>query len=253
MQLLAGTIHAFPRGLQPRLSFERVAARPALDERDKKLAELGRAELAKDPLGDGMKLSVMGLRLESPSDARIEVGNIRFSQICGAIEATAGLESGEAAGSFSSKGIRVLLSNNILICDDERIVLSVGRDGRPKTPLNGFVDSATMEGRMDTGLIARTAATELLEEYGIGSSPGHEIHSIHVTASRSLPLAVRVFGSVRLPLSFEEIKSAKEGAPDAWENPMLIAIENSKKAIDALARTVPEIGPMLLAYAARVL
>ncbi len=253
MRMLAGSSHVFPKGEAVSLTFVRSQTRPRLSAEDLLLAERAREGLLEEPLGDGMKLSVMGIHQGLPSSARIEVAEMLFSQLHGAFEAVSGLGCASASEALSSKGVRVLLTNNILISSDERIVISSNGAGPPNPSLNGFVDSATMKGVADPGLISRAAAKELYEEYGISEFPGLDIHSIHVTSSRSLPLAVRVFGSVRLPLTFDEIERAKEGAEDAWENPILISVRNTRKAIEEFAAKAPGLGALLLTYAERAL
>ncbi len=255
-RMLPGSAYVFPRDARPSLGFRRLAAGPLLSGRDIRVAKGMVERLKGDPLGDGTKLTVMDLfqNARHPGKMVMEVADIKFSEIMAVHAGVRRMPLGEASESYAAKGVRILLTNNVIVTGDGRIVLSDGPNG-VRTPLNGFVDSDTIapgEG-LDSGLIQRAAAIELREEYGIGAAGRHELHSVHITASSSMPLAVRVFGSMHLQLSFGEIVAAQGQAPDAWENPALVAIDNTREAIAGFVQKVPYLGPMLTAYVSRML
>ncbi len=223
---LAMRKHVFPRGEEAKVKVGLVETSGfRFSEIELEQIRRGQERLKADRLGDGEKLSIVSAGTDG-SVAELGARKIRFSQMMGIMDAAR--ETGDA-----SNELRILVVNNLIISADNRILLTRMQDGTIRPSLNGYVEAADMEGQTDSGLMARTTLRELEEEYAIGADGVQiAVHAMLLDRTNGAPgELVRVFGSVHVPLTLEEIEDAKEKAEDRHENPETWDIAHTADAI----------------------
>jgi hypothetical protein len=247
--LLNAHDNVFPNGAAPKIFTCAFAANFKFTRAEKSQITRMRKELKKDPLGDTWKLSIRRMDSDSKGNISIDACPILYSELMGAIMNGSAILGRSLIDPvleeyMANRGIRTMLSNNLIVSRDGKIVLS-GRDRRLVTPLNGYVEASSLDNGGGSTLLERTVAKEIAEEYGILEGLEITLHSVHTRCLSGLPGGVRFFGSVRVPLTFSEIEVSKMSAPDAYENPLIIAIENT---VDGVQKAISRASSLTAKY-----
>lgn len=253
MNLLKKKFYVFPRGSDPVVNASRVPFRRKFSEKEREVIRRVKERVREDPVGDGIKLSVQKMKLNPNAEIEVGVCDILFSEMIGLFGYAEHMfaQRKEREGYLQRKGARVLLSDNLIISGDGKILLSRSEE-LVRTPLNGIVESSTLDKCKGRSIIQKTIAKELKEEYGLEGDFKMRLHSVHIGLGMR-PGSVRVFGSVHIPLPAIEIIRFKDRAPDAWENPEILTLDNVPEEIESFARTGNgQVATLLRVYSCRM-
>ncbi len=235
-QLQLGCRHIFPKGSRPEIRIQRKPKPFKFSREERILISKIAEQKRKTELGDGIKLSAHNVEVIKPSEVVIEVTDLMWSELLGIKAANRGDSPEEARARESAL---VLISKNFIVSQDGYLLIS--HKGDYTSPLNGFVDSETMVGGVDSDLITSTVLKELDEEYGIeGELDMISMHSVEVMTWPDHPSAVQVLGSISLPMNFDDIMESQAKAEDAWENQFIHGIEHTAHALRKAAERFGE-------------